>query len=99
VTLPSAPTAGASLEITGGEGRLRVSDFASLSTSQSYELWNLGEEDPRPAGLFRAAENGSATLTIDQPVKAGDRVLVAIEPGGGSQQPTSKPIASATVPA
>jgi anti-sigma-K factor RskA len=99
VTLAGAPGAQASLDITGDEGRLHVRDFPSPGADRVYEAWRMRDGKAVPAGLFRVARDGSATLAVEEPLKAGDQVLVTVEPGGGSGQPTSKPIAAAAVPA
>ena len=99
VTLTSTPDARASLEVTGTEGKLTVRNFPPAGGDRVYEAWRMRNGKPVPAGLFRVGDNGGATLAIDEPLKSGDQVLVTVEPGGGSAQPTSKPIVAAAVPA
>ena len=99
VTLTSTPDARASLEVTGSEGKLTVRNFPPAGGDRVYEAWRMRDGKPVPAGLFRVGDNGGATLAIDEPLKSGDQVLVTVEPGGGSAQPTSKPIVAAAVPA
>jgi anti-sigma-K factor RskA len=99
VTLASTPDARASLEVKGSEGKLTVRNFPPAGGDRVYEAWRMRNGKPVPAGLFRVGDNGGATLAIEEPLKSGDQVLVTVEPGGGSAQPTSKPIAAAAVPA
>jgi anti-sigma-K factor RskA len=99
VTLASTPAARASLEIKGSEGKLTVHNFPPAGGDRVYEAWRMRDGKPVPAGLFRVGDNGGATLAIEEPLKSGDQVLVTVEPGGGSAQPTSKPIVAAAVPA
>jgi anti-sigma-K factor RskA len=99
VTLSSTPDARASLEVTGTEGKLTVRNFPPAGGDRVYEAWRMRNGKPVPAGLFRVGDNGGATLAIDESLKSGDQVLVTVEPGGGSAQPTSKPIVAAAVPA
>jgi anti-sigma-K factor RskA len=99
VTLASAPSARASLEVNGSEGKLKVSNFPPAGSDRVYEAWRMRGGKPVPAGLFRVGGDGNASLAIEEPLKSGDQVLVTVEPGGGSTRPTSMPIAAAAVPA
>jgi anti-sigma-K factor RskA len=99
VTLASTPDARASLEVKGSEGKLTVRNFPPAGGDRVYEAWRMRNGKPVPAGLFRVGDNGGATLAIEEPLKSGDQVLVTVEPGGGSAEPTSKPIVAAAVPA
>jgi anti-sigma-K factor RskA len=100
VTLSATPNARASLQITDDEGRLRVRDWPASGRDQVYQAWLVrGHAKPASAGLFRVGGSGSATLAIPQRLKNGDQVLVTVERGGGSDQPTTMPIAAAAVPA
>jgi anti-sigma-K factor RskA len=97
VTLASTPDARASLEVKGSEGKLTVRNFPPAGGDRVYEAWRMRNGKPVPAGLFRVGDNGGATLAIEEPLKSGDQVLVTVEPGGGSAEPTSTPILAATV--
>ena len=99
VTLTAAPNARATLEVNGDEGTLKVTDFPPAGNDRVYQAWRMRGGKPAPAGLFRVGSDGKATLAIEEPLKAGDQVLVTREPGGGSAQPTTNPIAAAAVPA
>ncbi len=98
VTLASAPTARASLDVTGDDGRLKVSGFPPAGGDRVYQVWLVrGKSAPQSAGLFRVPGNGSATFAIPESMKDVDQVMVSVEPGGGSDQPTSAPIAAAAM--
>jgi anti-sigma-K factor RskA len=97
VTLASTPDARASLEVKGSEGKLTVRNFPPAGGDRVYEAWRMRNGKPVPAGLFRVGDNGGATLAIEEPLKSGDQVLVTVEPGGGSAEPTSTPILAAAV--
>ena len=64
-----------------------------LSDDQVYELWYIGEGGPRAAGTFTVDENGAVQQVLEGDMRAGDLVGITIEPAGGSEQPTSEPIA------
>jgi anti-sigma-K factor RskA len=98
VALASAPTARASVKVSGDDGRLTVSDFPSAGSDRVYQVWLVhGKNRPESAGLFRVPGNGGATFAIPESMKGVDQVLVSVEPGGGSDQPTTKPIAAASL--
>jgi anti-sigma-K factor RskA len=98
VTLASAPTARASLKVSGDDGRLTVNHFPAAGQDRVYQVWLVhGKNPPASAGLFRVPGNGSATFAIPESMKGVDQVLVSVEPGGGSDQPTTKPIAAASM--
>jgi anti-sigma-K factor RskA len=98
VTLASAPSARASLDVTGDDGRLKVSGFPAAGSDRVYQVWLVkGKAKPASAGLFRVPASGSATFAIPESMKGVDQVMVSVEPGGGSDQPTSDPIAAASM--
>jgi anti-sigma-K factor RskA len=98
VTLASAPAARASLDVTGDDGRLKVSGFPPAGSDRVYQVWLVkGKNKPASAGLFRVPANGQATFAIPESMKDVDQVMVSVEPGGGSDQPTSTPVAAASM--
>jgi anti-sigma-K factor RskA len=98
VTLASAPAARASLDVTGDDGRLKVSGFPPAGSDRVYQVWLVkGKNKPASAGLFRVSGNGSATFAIPESMKGVDQVMVSVEPGGGSDQPTTNPVAAASM--
>jgi len=98
VTLASAPGARASLSVKGDDGRLSVTNFPAAGNDRVYQVWLVkGNAKPTSAGLFRVPGNGEATFAIPESMKGVDQVMVSVEPGGGSDQPTSQPIAAASM--
>jgi anti-sigma-K factor RskA len=98
VTLASAPTARASLAVKGNDGRLSVTNFPASGSGRVYQVWLVkGNAKPTSAGLFRVTGDGQATFAIPESMKGVDQVMVSVEPGGGSDQPTSKPVAAASM--
>jgi hypothetical protein len=45
-----------------------------------------------PAGVFKGG--GTVELRLTRAAKPGDRIAVTIEPAGGTQKPTTTPIAT-----
>jgi anti-sigma-K factor RskA len=78
------------------KGRRAVVFFYHLPANakdKSYQLWIIRSDQPKPqsAGVFGAANDGRATVTVenlptDVPIKA---FAVTLEPKGGVDQPTN----------
>jgi anti-sigma-K factor RskA len=98
MTLASAPAARASLSVKGDDGRLSVTNFPAAGNGRVYQVWLVkGNGKPASAGLFRVTDTGDATFAIPESMKGVDQVMVSVEPGGGSDQPTSQPVAAASM--
>jgi hypothetical protein len=63
-----------------------------------YELWYKDGETLRAAGLLEPT-TGSASVLMDGPVNGASGMGITVEPAGGSQQPTSAPLALIDFPA
>lgn len=59
-----------------------------LGDQRVYQLWTLHDGVAKPAGLLTDPDRGVA---MEMPAP-GVKVAITVEPEGGSQQPTSKPI-------
>ncbi|MBN6055158.1 anti-sigma factor, partial [Nonomuraea sp. RK-328] len=93
---------------SGGTGTLVVSRrrgsavFASaglprLPASRVYELWLMGPEGARPAGLLAPGDGQAGPLPVR--MREGDaRVGLTVEPAGGSRRPTTRPLLLADLP-
>jgi len=72
-----------------------VTLFAHLRPApagKTYEAWVIRGSAALPAGVFQGG--GTVELTLTQTAKPGDKIAVTVEPAGGSQQPTTTPIAT-----
>jgi len=68
--------------------------FAHVSPApagKTYEAWVIRGSVALPAGIFKGG--GTVELDLSQTAKPGDKIAVTIEPSGGSQKPTTTPIA------
>jgi hypothetical protein len=54
-----------------------------------------GSAGPNPAGTFKGG--GTVVLDLTAQARPGDQVAITVEPAGGSDQPTTKPIGAASV--
>lgn len=93
VELDSGATATAHWSPSSGQAVLVAEGLESLDDQSTYQLWFVRDEQPVPAGLFRA-ESGHATALLEGAVQAGDAIAVTVEPAGGSPTglPTADPI-------
>lgn len=84
---------GGTVTIVASASRGRVvvasSGLRTLPSSRAYQLWLIGADGPRSAGLLPGDRS--------RPVVAGtwrpsDKVGVTVEPAGGSARPTTTPL-------
>ncbi|MGP3960476.1 anti-sigma factor domain-containing protein [Nonomuraea sp. 3N208] len=101
-TLRQPVTSGgtATVVISRAEGRMMFasSDLSELPASREYELWLMGPDGPRPAGMLGRAEGGVTTPVFVTPLREDDKVALTVEPAGGSPKPTTQPIMLAELP-
>jgi hypothetical protein len=76
----------------GRELVFTAADLPALPHSRSYELWLMGPDGRRSAGLLPAAHNGMTGPMVVAGLAPGDQVGLTVEPAGGSGRPTSSPI-------
>ena len=88
----------ARLRVSGGRGELIVTHLPPPPAGRIYQLWlQRGARAPAPSTLFTVTSRGTADLGLPA-VEAGiTRVLVTVEPRGGSPAPTSRPLIVASL--
>ncbi|MFF1635949.1 anti-sigma factor domain-containing protein [Leifsonia sp. NPDC058248] len=75
-----------------GKSALVAKDLPVLPDDKTYELWYLRDGAATPAGTMNASDSGATWRVLTGTMSAGDAVGVTVEPRGGSEQPTTKPI-------
>jgi anti-sigma-K factor RskA len=87
------------LKVTGDHGELILRGMPAPPPGRVYQVWLVhGKDQPRPTHtLFTVPRDGRADVTIMEPLKGTDRVLVTDEPQGGSSHPTTQPVAGAVL--
>lgn len=75
-----------------------ASGLAEAPDGKVYQLWFSDHGTMRPAGLLHAAGASEAVL-MEGPVGDASAMGVTLEPAGGSEQPTSAPLALMELPA
>ena len=92
------PQAGARVFVDPVTGRalLFAYDLPVLGPDELYELWAIGAEGPRAAGVFRPDDEGRARLEIPDPELLRDvqTLAVTVEPSPGVEQPTGEIVLS-----
>jgi anti-sigma-K factor RskA len=97
VTGQGGAGASARLVVDDGRGELVVNGLRSPGEGRVYQVWLLHEGETRPVSagaLFDvdSSGRGAAAVTDLEDVQA---VMVSSEPRGGSEQPTTDPVAVA----
>jgi len=75
-----------------GRAAIELEGATPLDDSSDYELWFMGDDGTRSAGLVRVDDSGDARQELAGEMGAGDIIGLTVEPAGGSPQPTGDPI-------
>jgi anti-sigma-K factor RskA len=98
-TIPGFGPQGAqvALRVTDDHGQLELSGMPAAPSGKVYQVWLVtGKDKPRKThALFSVPADGRARVEIPESLKGTDQVLISAEPTGGSEQPTSTPLAGA----
>lgn len=88
----------AQLHIAGSRGELIVEHLPPAPPDRVYELWlQRGNGALAPSTLFEVTSRGTAALGVPGEVTGITRVLVTVEPSGGSRVPTTPAVIVARV--
>ncbi len=96
---PTAPSVRAAANIVRHDDTytLDVSHIPDLRPGDVYQVWMRNGDQLQPSILFVPSRDGTAKLVLPAQTGAADEMLVTREPSGGSQEPTSAPLVSATL--
>jgi len=67
----------------------------SLPAAETYQLWVIGPDGARSAGLISGT--GQAGPVLAGGVLPGDRIGITVEPAGGTSTPTTVPVVAVPV--
>jgi anti-sigma factor RsiW len=70
-------------------------DLEPPAEGTTYQLWVLGGDEIRSAGLLHVEDGVARAYVADAP--AGSSLAVSVEPAGGSEQPTTTPVVNVPV--
>lgn len=93
-TTPAGGSVQAMLSRTNDTGTLELTGLSQLPSDEVYQAWVQSSGKVEPSSLFAPRGNGTASAAIPQHLNGAQRVMVTIEPRGGSKAPTSAPLVS-----
>ncbi len=76
---------------------LDVDRLPELRAGDVYQVWMRKGEQLIPSVVFVPSSDRQATVALPARMSTADELLVTREPSGGSQEPTSAPLLSATL--
>ncbi len=83
----------AELRIAGNHGELVVDRLEPAPPGRVYELWlQRGTRAPAPSTLFAVTSRDTADIGVPGALTGITRLLVTVEPTGGSRAPTSRAV-------
>lgn len=83
----------AELRVAGSHGELVVDRLPSLPADRTYELWVVRTRGRAlPSTLFGVTARGTADLGVPGDLRGISRLLVTVEPVGGSRVPTTRAV-------
>ena len=83
----------AELRLADGHGELVVAHLPPLPADRVYELWLVSPgRAAAPSTLFAATSRGRADIGVPGDLHGVSRLLVTVEPRGGSLVPTTRPV-------
>jgi anti-sigma-K factor RskA len=105
VTAPDARTetmrtsAGGTVTVVVSAGQqaavVSATGMRSLPSAETYQLWVIGPDGARSAGLLSGT--GRADPVLASGVVPGDRIGITVEPAGGTSGPTTTPVIAVPV--
>jgi hypothetical protein len=83
----------AQLRVASGHGELVAERLPRLAPNRTYELWvQRGSHPPAPSALFAPDGRGTANVSVSGDLHGVSRLLVTVEPRGGSLMPTTRAV-------
>jgi anti-sigma-K factor RskA len=70
---------------------LMAENMPRIPEKQTFQIWVIEDDVPKPSGLFEAEQESVATV-VAKPLGKADAIAVSVEPKGGSPKPTTKPM-------
>ena len=86
------------LVVAGHRAIFEARGVKSLPGDRTYQLWIIGSKGVRSVGVLGSAGSGDIRQFVDG-VNQTDQIGLTVEPEGGSDKPTTKPVMVLPVPA
>ena len=77
---------------------LTTARLPALPTGMRYQVWLMGRDTVRPAGMLPVPHQGMTAPVVVSGVAVGERVGLSVEPASGSARPTSPPVLMLELP-
>jgi anti-sigma-K factor RskA len=74
------------------EAVITTDGMPSPGPGKTYQLWVIGANGPRSAGLMSGGTASATSPVLAADVHAGDSLAITVEPAGGSARPTTTPV-------
>ncbi|NUO97647.1 MAG: anti-sigma factor, partial [Nonomuraea sp.] len=82
----------------GGRLVFTSSGLPELPEASGYELWLMGPDGARAAGMLERVDGGLTEPVVTAPRRGEEQVALTIEPASGSERPTTDAILLADLP-
>lgn len=80
-----------------GTAELKLTGLKPPGAGRVYQVWVMKGNKVSPDNVFTVNRSGQGSVALRNDVDGAKQVLISVEPDGGSQQPTTTPIASTTL--
>jgi anti-sigma-K factor RskA len=97
VTFTADASASGNLVTHGHNAELKVAGMPSPGSGRVYQVWVMKDGKVTPDNVFTVDRSGQGSVALRNDLDDAKQVLISVEPEGGSQQPTTAPIASSTL--
>ncbi|MDX8146081.1 anti-sigma factor [Lentzea sp. BCCO 10_0061] len=87
-TAPNGATGTAVISASRDEALFLARDLPEPGQGKAYQLWLIGEDGPRSAGVLKSLTSPLAVSGLT----GAQRVALTVEPQGGSPKPTTDPV-------
>jgi anti-sigma-K factor RskA len=77
-----------------GQSAVVLDGVDALPSDSVYQLWYINDAGITAAGTLSIVASGTTWRVLDGDLSRGDTIGITIEPRGGSEQPTTDPIAA-----
>jgi anti-sigma-K factor RskA len=74
-----------------GKSAVIFKGVKAAPSGKTYQLWYIGSSI-KAAGLVQSVDGGTTSAVLTGRKTSGDTIGITVEPAGGSEQPTTKPI-------
>jgi anti-sigma-K factor RskA len=98
LTFGQLPNASGDLVTHDGSGEMKLTGLQSPGSGRVYQVWVMKADGKvSPDNVFTVNSSGQGSVALRNDLDGAKQVLISVEPDGGSQQPTTTPIASTTL--